>query len=169
MGVKIHEPISPNKTGPDRLDWHSVRDRIDLARIATTLMGPAPGRRGERGRKLWWRCPFHQDSKSLIHGRAWQAVVAMFRLWRAWRRRAAGDEAPELVVSRGRAVAGGSSRDRGPGTSRDGVPTSRSKIPIPQGFWYFGTWTREVRSHQFQRTCDSQIRSKTFWTETRGS
>jgi len=45
----------------DRIDWPAVRDRIDLAAVATNLMGPAPGRRGERGRRLWWRCPFHQD------------------------------------------------------------------------------------------------------------
>lgn len=46
--------------GP-RIDWHELRDRIDLAGVATALMGPAPGRRGERGRRLWWSCPFHAD------------------------------------------------------------------------------------------------------------
>jgi DNA primase len=45
----------------DRLDWHQIRDRVDLADVATNLMGPAPGRRGEGGRRLWWSCPFHQD------------------------------------------------------------------------------------------------------------
>ncbi|MGO9597366.1 MAG: CHC2 zinc finger domain-containing protein [Isosphaeraceae bacterium] len=45
----------------DRIDWPAIRDRIDLAAVATNLMGPAPGRRGERGRRLWWRCPFHED------------------------------------------------------------------------------------------------------------
>lgn len=53
--------IRPNSTQGDRIDWPAVRDRIDLAPIATALLGPAPGRRGERGRRLWWRCPFHDD------------------------------------------------------------------------------------------------------------
>ena len=31
--------------------------------MATSLLGPAPGRRGERGRRLWWCCPLgtHED------------------------------------------------------------------------------------------------------------
>ena len=32
-----------------------------MERVVTALMGPAPGRRGERGRRLWWSCPFHED------------------------------------------------------------------------------------------------------------
>ncbi len=43
------------------IDWGTVRDRIDLADVATRLLGPAPGRRGEGGRRLWWCCPFHED------------------------------------------------------------------------------------------------------------
>jgi len=46
----------------DRLDWRTERDRIDLVSVATNLLGPPPGRRGERGRKLWWPCPFHPDA-----------------------------------------------------------------------------------------------------------
>src|SRR5262249_42013798 len=42
----------------DRLDWPAIRDRGDLAAVATALLGPAPGRRGGRGRRLWWACPF---------------------------------------------------------------------------------------------------------------
>ena len=45
-----------------RLDWPGIRETIDLATLATRLLGPAPGRRGERGRKLWWPCPFHEDA-----------------------------------------------------------------------------------------------------------
>jgi CHC2-type zinc finger protein len=45
----------------DRPEWSEVKDRIDLAAVATSLLGPAPGRRGERGRRLWWPCPFHDD------------------------------------------------------------------------------------------------------------
>src|SRR5256885_915448 len=48
-------------TGGGRIDWRTERDRIDLAAVATRLLGPAPGRRGERGRRQWWRCPFHED------------------------------------------------------------------------------------------------------------
>ena len=43
------------------IDWKRERDRIDLARVATDLLGTAPGRQGERGRKLWWSCPLHDD------------------------------------------------------------------------------------------------------------
>lgn len=50
---------SPPSFGRD--DWKSQRDRIDLAAVATSLLGPPPGRRGERGRKLWWNCPLHED------------------------------------------------------------------------------------------------------------
>jgi DNA primase len=42
-------------------EWQAERDRIDLAAVATNLLGPPHGRRGERGRRLWWRCPFHED------------------------------------------------------------------------------------------------------------
>ncbi len=44
-----------------RHDWSTIRDRLDLATVATALLGPAPGRRGEKGRRLWWSCPFHED------------------------------------------------------------------------------------------------------------
>ncbi len=52
----------------DRIDWQAERDRIDLAGVATRLLG-APGRRGGRG--LWWRCPFHEDANPsfTIHDR----------------------------------------------------------------------------------------------------
>jgi DNA primase len=50
----------------DRLDWSDVKDRIDLAAVATSLLGPAPGRRGGKGR-LWWRCPFHDDKNPSFH------------------------------------------------------------------------------------------------------
>lgn len=61
---------------PDRIDWKAERDRIDLAAVATRLLGPAPGRRGERGRKLWWSCPLdtHEDdnpSFCVVPGKVW--------------------------------------------------------------------------------------------------
>ena len=52
--------LSASSSSP-RVDWKAERDRIDLAAVATRLLGPAPGRRGERGRGLWWPCPFHDD------------------------------------------------------------------------------------------------------------
>ena len=57
-----------------RADWQAVRDTIDLAEVATRLLGPAPGRRGERGRRLWWNCPLHEDrnpSFCVDPGKAW--------------------------------------------------------------------------------------------------
>jgi hypothetical protein len=65
--------IIASSTG-DRIDWNAIRDRIDLARVATAILGPAPGRRGERGRRLWWRCPFHEDknpSLGIEPGKPW--------------------------------------------------------------------------------------------------
>jgi hypothetical protein len=59
-----------------RIDWRTVRDTIDLAEAATRLLGPAPGRRGARGRKLWWPCPLgtHEDqnpSFCITPGKPW--------------------------------------------------------------------------------------------------
>src|SRR5438034_8275091 len=58
----------------DRIDWSKLRDRVDLAAVATALLGIAPGRRGERGRRLWWLCPFHEDknpSFAIDPGKSW--------------------------------------------------------------------------------------------------
>jgi DNA primase len=63
---------------PSQIDWPSIRDRLDMAKITTALLGPAPGRRGERGRKLWWGCPFHKDANPSLCvelGKPW---------WRCW-------------------------------------------------------------------------------------
>ena len=45
---------------PSGDDWQRERDRVDLAAVVIRYLGPAPGRRGDRGR-LWWKCPFHSD------------------------------------------------------------------------------------------------------------
>ena len=45
-----------------RVDWKEERSRVDLVAVATALLGEPEGRRGERGRKLWWVCPFHADA-----------------------------------------------------------------------------------------------------------
>jgi len=58
-----------------RVDWSEIRDRVDLAAVATALLGPAVGRRGERSRRrLWWPCPFHDDqnpSFAIEPGKPW--------------------------------------------------------------------------------------------------
>src|SRR4051812_47357722 len=69
-------------TGKPRIDWQIERERIDLAALATGLLGPAPGRRGERGRRLWWHCPFHRDPNPSF-------VVEPGKPW--WRCRGCGE------------------------------------------------------------------------------
>jgi DNA primase len=78
-----------------RIDWQTERERIDLAAVATSLLGPAPGRRGERGRRLWWPCPFHEDrnpSLSIEPGKHW---------WRCFGCGANGDAAALVMRLRG--------------------------------------------------------------------
>ena len=60
MGMKA--PVtSPGDDRPGgRIEWSEVKDRIDLGIVATALLGPAPGRRGQKGPPLV-ACPFHQD------------------------------------------------------------------------------------------------------------
>jgi hypothetical protein len=58
----ITSKIGPTMPRKGRLDWPAIRDKVDLAKVATALLGPALGRRGERGRRLYWRCPFHEDN-----------------------------------------------------------------------------------------------------------
>ncbi len=58
MSFSVRANYSPR----DRIDWPAIRNRLDMAQVATALLGPAPGRRGEGGRRLWWPCPFHQDA-----------------------------------------------------------------------------------------------------------
>lgn len=42
----------------DRFDLAAIRDRVDLVRVATGMLGQ-PAKR--QGRRLLWRCPFHDD------------------------------------------------------------------------------------------------------------
>ena len=74
----------------DRLDWSDIKDRIDLAAVATSLLGPAPGRRGGKGR-LWWRCPFHDDKNPSFH------VNPIKKTWTCYACNEHGD-APALVM-----------------------------------------------------------------------
>jgi CHC2 zinc finger len=61
-----------------RMDWSEIRDRIDLGIVATVLLGPAPGRRGEKGRRSWWLCPFHPDKNPSF------CVTPGKGNWRCW-------------------------------------------------------------------------------------
>ncbi len=59
--------------------------------MATDLLGDPPGRRGERGAKLWWACPFHEDRNPSF------CVDPRKRRWRCYGCGATGD-APALVM-----------------------------------------------------------------------
>jgi hypothetical protein len=91
MGSLWNSSSGNASTRDVRVDWSSVRDRIDLVEVATTLLGPAPGRRGERSaRRLWWHCPFHEDRNPSF-------CIQPGRLcWRCWGCGSKGD-AIELV------------------------------------------------------------------------
>ena len=116
----------------DRIDWPTVRDRLDLAQVATALLGPAPDRRGERGRRLWWRCPFHEDANpsfGIDPGKPW---------WKCWGCGEHGDAAALVMSCKGwhsprRSVglpskpASSRPRDRGSRPARGPRP------PAPQG------------------------------------
>src|SRR5437764_14843019 len=88
--VKTSE-IRPKTPLQGRIDWPAVRDRIGLAQVATALMGPAPGRRGERGRRLYWRCPFHDDGNPSL------CIDPAKPFWRCYGCGEHGD-APKLVM-----------------------------------------------------------------------
>lgn len=67
-------PVIRNAKGDRRVDTDALLAALDLAAVATGLMGPPPGRRGERGRRLWWPCPFHADgnpSFCVTPGKLW--------------------------------------------------------------------------------------------------
>lgn len=80
---------------PGRIDWPSLRPTIDLAAVATNLLGPPPGRRGEHGRRLWWSCPFHEDRNPSF------AVDPGKSCWKCWGCRASGDAAALVMKVRG--------------------------------------------------------------------
>src|SRR5262245_52323782 len=95
-------------TNSQRIDWKVERERVDLAVVATRLLGAAPGRRGERGRRLWWHCPFHEDanpSLAVDPGKPWwkcfgcgahgDAVTLVMKL-----RRVSFPEAVKIILDR---------------------------------------------------------------------
>src|SRR3954470_7177185 len=114
------------RTG-QRIEWKDERDRIDIAAVATNLLGPAPGRRGERGRRLWWNCPFHEDGNPSLcvdPGRPW---------WRCYGCDAKGDAATLVMKLKGmtfpEAVAHLTGNATSPGNTR---PPTRPQAP-PRG------------------------------------
>ncbi len=80
-------PTSKPRT--DRLSWRDVKDRIDLAAVATGLLGQALKRSGKR---LLWRCPFHDD-----HDPSFQVEPERGR-WKCWPCDRGGDAAALVML-----------------------------------------------------------------------
>jgi hypothetical protein len=115
-----------------RAEWDRLRETIDLAAVATNQLGPAPGRRGERGRRLWWRCPLgtHEDSNPSF------CVDPTKGRWRCFGCGVHGDAAALVMKLRGMTfpeavatLAGGPSPTR-PGKA-PGKPVARPAPPLP--------------------------------------
>ncbi len=70
-----------------RTEWSEIKDRVDLAAVATNLLGPAAKRQGPR---LLWPCPFRDD-----HDPSFQVDLNR-KTWRCWVC-AIGGDAAELV------------------------------------------------------------------------
>jgi hypothetical protein len=87
------------KTSPPRgrIDWAAVRDTIDLASVATNLLGQATGRRGGKGRNLWWCCPLgnHEDRNPSF------CVTPGKRQWRCYGCGERGDAASLVMKVKG--------------------------------------------------------------------
>ena len=66
----------------DRFDWPAFKGRIDIGRVVTALLGPALKR---QGRRLLWRCPFHDD-----HNPSFE-VDQQRQAWRCWPCNLGGD------------------------------------------------------------------------------
>ena len=95
----------------DRIDWPAIRDRIDLAAVATSLLGPAPGRRG--GKAASGGSARSTMTRTRRSTSTRQADLEVLRLLRTWGRRRAGDEVEALHVSRGRGLPGWQARPLG--------------------------------------------------------
>jgi hypothetical protein len=87
VGIIASSTRTKTATG-DRIDWNAIRNRIDLARVVTALLGPAAKR---QGRRLLWPCPFHDD-----HNPSFQ-VDPEGGTWKCWPCNVGGD-APALVM-----------------------------------------------------------------------
>jgi hypothetical protein len=86
-----------SSTGWVRIDWQAERDRIDLAEVAASLLGPPHGRRGSEGRLLWWSCPLgtHEDRNPSF------CVDPVKRRWRCFGCGEHGDVATLLMKLQG--------------------------------------------------------------------
>ncbi len=103
------------------IDWPLVKERVDLAAVATDLLG-APRRTSGSGR-LWWVCPFHNDHKPSF------CITPGRSEWRCFGCGAHGDAASLLMQWNGitfpeavRVLA-----------DRVGWPTGRHHRPAPHG------------------------------------
>jgi DNA primase len=85
--MKTSEAWTITVPGP-RVDWPALRDRVDLAAVATNRLGPAAKRQGG---KLLWPCPFHEDRHPSFE------VDPTRKTWRCWTC-AVGGDAAELVM-----------------------------------------------------------------------
>jgi hypothetical protein len=110
-------------SGP-RLDWKAERERIDLAAVATNLLGPAPGRRGERGRRLWWSCPFHEDRNPSF------AVDPRKRWWKCYGCGVSGDAATLVMRLEGLSFPEAIERLTGGPPSRRRSPAKAAVRPV---------------------------------------
>jgi DNA primase len=81
-------------TKPKRVrpPWDEIKDRIDLAEVATGLLGPAPKR---SGRRLLWHCPFHDDRNPSFE------VDPQTQRWKCWPCDKGGDAASLLMAVEG--------------------------------------------------------------------
>jgi DNA primase len=116
---------------PKRIDWQAERDRIDLAAVVTGILGPSPGRRGERGRLLWWSCPFHSDANpsfSIEPGKPW---------WRCYGCGKHGDAATLVMELEGvgfpEAINRLTGRSTASGTTRPRPSPTTKTEPKPSG------------------------------------
>ena len=82
--MHVRQAVAPS----ERIDWNSINGRVDLAAIATALLGPATKR---SGRRLMWPCPFHSDHDPSLQ------VDPSKGTWKCWPCNLGGD-APALVM-----------------------------------------------------------------------
>jgi hypothetical protein len=99
-------------------DWSSVKQCINLAALASDLLG-APQKRGGAGR-LWWLCPLHSDRNPSF------CVTPGRSQWRCFGCGARGDAAELLMRVRGITFA----QARAALTARAGGMASPSRWPI---------------------------------------
>jgi hypothetical protein len=56
-------------------EWRAVKRQAECAKVLTALLGAAPAR---SGRRLLWRCPFHEDHKPSLQ------VDPQWNRWKCW-------------------------------------------------------------------------------------